>query len=103
MTKKQKRPDRTEMTNWLNDKGTGIYVTACVNKCGVNFVIDSGSTITVVSSRIFEKMSGRDKPTLKQVQDRFLLADGGTMNVLGRCIIDMFVWMFDYMFSPLVV
>ena len=77
------------MLNWLNEKGTGIHLTACINGCGVNFVVDSGSTITVVSVRVFDKIPNHKKPALEHIKERFVLADGGTMNVLGRCVVDL--------------
>ena len=77
------------MLSRLNEKGTGIHLTACINGCGVYFVVDSGSTITVVSDRVFDKIPNHKKPALENIKERFVLAGGGTMNVLGRCVVDL--------------
>ena len=52
---------------------------------GVNFEVDSGSTVTVISTKVYDKISERRKPALKGVHGRFMLADGGSMRVRGRC------------------
>ena len=72
-------------TNWFSEHGTGVYLSGCMNGSGVNFVVDSGSTVTVISTKVHDKISESRKPALKGVHERFILADGGSMRVRGRC------------------
>ena len=56
-----------------------------MNGSGVNFAVDSGSTVTVISTKAYDKISKSMKPVLKGVHEQFILADGGSMRVQGRC------------------
>ena len=56
-----------------------------MNGSGVNFVVNSGSTVTVISTKVYDKISESRKPALKGVHEHFILADGGSMRVQGRC------------------
>ena len=56
-----------------------------MNGSGVNFAVDSGSTVTVISTKAYDKISESRKPVLKVVHEQFILADGGSMRVQGRC------------------
>ena len=46
-----------------------------MNGSGVNFVVDSGSTVTVISTKVYDKISESRKPALKGVHERFILAE----------------------------
>ena len=77
------------MMNCLNEKGTGIYLTACINGCLVKFVVKRSSFITVIPVRVFDKIPNHTKSALEHIKERFVLAYGGTMDVLGRCVVDL--------------
>ena len=60
-----------------------------VNGSSVDMVIDSGSTITVVSSRIFDKIYPLDKPTIEPTNETIVVADGRYIPVKGRAIVTL--------------
>ena len=60
-------------------------MSASVNNCGVNLVIDSGSTVTAISSRTYDKINFSNKPPLSQTSEQVLLADGKAMPISGMC------------------
>ena len=53
----------------------------------MNLVIDSGSTVTIISSKIYDKMHLNDKPPLTKISEQILLADGRSLQVLGLCFL----------------
>ena len=60
-----------------------------VNECGVGFIIDSGSTITVLATRIFDKIPANNKPKLNAKIQPVLLADGSPVKTAGSCTVDI--------------
>ena len=60
-----------------------------VNDCGVGFIIDSGSTITVLATRIFDKIPANNKPKLNAKIQPVLLADGSPVKTAGSCTVDI--------------
>ena len=70
-------------------KNNGLFVAGCVNHCGVNFLIDSGSSITVIATRIFSKIPVSRRPNLKNYSEQVILADGSKMEILGKCTLSL--------------
>ena len=66
-----------------------MFINGCVNNCGINFVIDSGATITLVASRVFERIPESNRPRLEKIKFDIRMADGGSMKVKGKCVLDL--------------
>ena len=62
-----------------------------MNDCGVNFLIDSGSTITIISPRLYDKIPESSRPQIEYSNDRIVLADGSIINVTGKCLVEMVI------------
>ena len=66
-----------------------LLLPSWVNSASLNFVIDSGSSITVISRRIFEHIDEPCKPVLFKAHERLLLADGKDIPILGRADVSL--------------
>lgn len=56
---------------------------AKVGKQKLNVIIDTGSSVTILASSIFNKMTQQEQPTLRSFNDKLLMADGSELPVLG--------------------
>ena len=70
----------------------GIFLAGCVNNCGINFVIDSGASITIVSTRIFDKIPEFWRPDLEECSFNVLVADGTYLKIAGKCTLDKLIF-----------
>lgn len=61
----------------------GIFITAQVNSIEVRFLIDTGSTTTLVSNRAFEQLPESQRPELTGTKTRVVLADGKVLPTSG--------------------
>jgi hypothetical protein len=92
MEQSEKRADdktsktaRGTITQTRVDIQSGLFTKATVNQVPCNLLVDTGTTMTIFSHAIFEKIerSRRDKLTL--VKQEIVLADGAPLQVRGQC------------------
>ena len=60
----------------------GMYIKLQIQNTPAMFLIDTGATMTLVSSKLYDKFS--QKPSLKSVTQTIETANGGNMHVHGR-------------------
>ena len=66
-------------TRWDN----GFYVNCTVLNIQTAFLVDSGSTATLVSARVFQSIQPDKRPLLVKMTDKVRGANGGDIEVLG--------------------
>ena len=64
----------------------GMYVKASINGAAANLLIDTGATVTLVSSKLFKTMS---HASLSPSQRDILTANGETLHVFGKTMLDI--------------
>ena len=82
--------DRPDLIAWSVSREkivTGLCVPGAVNDKKVSFVLDTGSSVTIISKRIFDRL-----PVLVEVErtsQKLLLADGSEMPTTGWCNVNI--------------
>ena len=66
-------------TRWDN----GFYVDCTVLNIKTAFLVDSGSTATLVPARVFQSIQPDKRPLLVKITDKVRGANGGNIEVLG--------------------
>ena len=67
----------------------GLFVKGTIcDKC-IKFLVDTGSTHTVISKSTYLKLDAELRPTLKPLQSGIKQADGNPLEVLGSGWIDL--------------
>ncbi|KAJ8027625.1 hypothetical protein HOLleu_32824 [Holothuria leucospilota] len=67
-----------------SEKGSKeIAIKGYVNNVAINFIIDTGSDITIMRSDIYNNITGRSKPKLKEPSATVATANGQTLNCMG--------------------
>ena len=66
-------------TRWDN----GFYVDCSLYDVNAAFLVDSGSTATLVSKRLFQSIAEQKRPQLVPMKDKVRGANGGDIEVLG--------------------
>ena len=72
----------------------GLYLTGSLCGKGVDFVIDTGSSTTIVSQSVLASIPEVRRPELNKTSDKFVMADGRTLPVKGRAKVEI---MFGHM------
>ena len=72
-------------TRWDN----GFYVNCTVLNIQTAFLVDSGSTATFVSARVFQSIQPDKRPLLVKMTDKVRGANGGDIEVLGLADIQL--------------
>jgi predicted aspartyl protease len=65
----------------------GMFIKAKVNGVITNLLIDTGATVTLISTGFFKDMN--NKPTLSPSQRDILTANRESLKVAGKIIIDI--------------
>ena len=65
----------------------GMFINAKVNGVITNLLIDTGATVTLISTVFFKDMS--NMPTLSPSQGDILTANGESLKVAGKTIIEI--------------
>jgi predicted aspartyl protease len=68
------------------DNEAGMLIKAKVNGLNANMLVDTGTTVTLVSVKLFESMTS---PVLTEMKREIVTASGSKINVLGKTIIDI--------------
>ena len=66
-------------TRWDN----GFYVDCSLLDTSAAFLVDSGSTATLVSKKLFKSISKEKRPQLIPMRDKVQGANGGDIEMLG--------------------
>ena len=67
----------------------GMFVTADIKGQAVNILIDTGATITILSTRIFRELRQNDTELLRDTNVQLKQADGTPITVLGSVTLQM--------------
>ncbi len=62
---------------------TGIFLVCYISGVKVRFLVDTGSTTTILSENMFSRLPESERSELGQTRARIILADGKTLNPLG--------------------
>ncbi|CAG2251645.1 unnamed protein product [Mytilus edulis] len=69
-------------SNTLNDEA-GLYVELFINGIPAKFLIDTGATVSLVSDTLFEKLKSRDRPSVRQVTQEMIAANGESLKIIA--------------------
>ena len=82
-----------------------LCLTGTMNDTGINFVIDSGSTTTIVADWVLTKVPVENQPKLEATNEMITLADGRSVPVKGRAIVLLCFGPFEFehsiLFAPI--
>ena len=67
----------------------GMYVEGKVNGQAVTFLVDTGSSHTLISEEVFDGIFGKRGPPLRQGSDTVYQADGRPLKLRGRATIEL--------------
>ena len=70
-------------------KGDGFYVPGKAENLSVDWLIDTGCTITILSLRRFMALSSDEKPTLEHYDKELKSVDEQTINVIGKATVNI--------------
>lgn len=59
-----------------------MYIDICVEDVNAQFLVDTGATLSIVSSKFFDKIIR--KPQLEKYSQQITSADGGYLSVYGK-------------------
>ena len=59
-------------------------MTGSIQGAGVNFLIDTGATLTILSRKIYDSLTDDQKPELILDSEEILMADDSPLSVLGK-------------------
>jgi hypothetical protein len=65
----------------------GLFVTGITGGKTVKFLVDTGSSLTFLSTATYQSMDAKDRPTLFPVERSLVQADGKSLSVQGNCFI----------------
>ncbi|MCG8047963.1 MAG: RNase H-like domain-containing protein, partial [Candidatus Thiodiazotropha endolucinida] len=89
-SKKSQGKQSEENHNKIQTSGisaSGLYVTAKIDRINADCLVDTGATLTIVSSKVWEVIN--DKKALTQFDTPLVSATGDTMKVKGRTELSM--------------
>ena len=66
---------------------SGLFVDGKIYEQKIKFLIDTGSSVSILARRIFQRMSQVDASEVREFTERLVLADGSLLPVLG--VIDL--------------
>ena len=84
----KQQPVDTERSETRTRLADGVYVKGAVNGEPVVFTADTGASRTVVSSRIFQKIPAKDRPSIKGTVG-LVGAGGTTITERGKAVVDL--------------
>ncbi|CAG2213721.1 unnamed protein product [Mytilus edulis] len=75
-------------SNTLNNEA-GLYVELFINGIPAKFLIDTGATVSLVSDTLFEKLKSRDRPSVRQVTQEIIAANGESLKIIGKALFSL--------------
>ena len=69
-------------------KGDGFYIEGKAESLNVDWLVDSGCTITILSTKRFSALSEDEKPTLEPYMKELKSVDEKPIHVLGQTKIE---------------
>ena len=85
-TRKEKQTKRAGI-NFEHDIGlidTGMYCSGVLQGLGINALIDSGATATMISNTVYQKLPHLKKPVLEPMESRMIASNGE--DVITICV-----------------
>ena len=67
----------------------GLYITGKIRSTNCCFLIDSGSTDTIISASTYHKIERERRPILKTVNVNIQQVDGTPLPVLGAALVEI--------------
>ncbi|KAL3876293.1 hypothetical protein ACJMK2_034158 [Sinanodonta woodiana] len=67
----------------ISNNGSGMYIPGRVQGRKVNFLIDTGATVTIINIPVYEQMSDLQKPYLEPDSQQMKMADGKCIQTRG--------------------
>ena len=67
----------------------GLYVEGKVNGHAVTFLVDTGSSHTLISESVFDRITESRKPPLRRIEDKVCQADGSPLSIRGRTTMEL--------------
>ena len=77
--------------NTLSNAKQGLYVTGTIRSTKCRFLIDTGSTDTIISATTYYRMPKESQPELQSFTENIQQVDGTPLQVLGTAWIDICV------------
>ena len=74
----------------------GLYVEGKVNGHAVTFLVDTGSSHTLISEGVYDRIIEARKPPLRQVTYKVCQADGSPLSIRGRTTVEIQVGSTDF-------
>ena len=71
--------------------GSGLYISGQAESKNVDWLVDTGCSVTILSEKIFHKIHPDDRPELHPPSKQLLSADGSPMKVLGESMFNISV------------
>jgi hypothetical protein len=59
-----------------------MYIDVCIGGVSANFLVDTGATLSIVSTSFYDKLT--KKPILQEFSQQITSADGGCLSVKGK-------------------
>ena len=81
----------------VNDYWDNGFYTACkVNEMSINLLIDSGSTSSLISNRVFKQIKPDQRPSVEELHHSVSDVNGSSMKVYGKTIVKLKVGKLTY-------
>ena len=77
----QRRNKQTKPNVSIIDEA-GMYIDVCIGGVSANFLVDTGATLSIVSTSFYDKLT--KKPILQEFSQQITSADGGCLSVKGK-------------------
>lgn len=65
----------------------GLFIDARINEQSVTFLLDTGSSHTLISEEVYGRITEARRPSLRRVADMVYQADGSPLDTMGRASI----------------
>jgi len=75
--------------NRSSDADVGLYVAGTIHGTGVDLLIDTGATVTILSRDVYRRIKPEKRPDLIPVRGKVSLADGRPMSVDGKGLFEI--------------
>ena len=71
--------------------GTGLYVRGQAETCDLDWLVDTGCSITILSDKLYFSIPSEDRPELSPHDKELVSADGTPLTILGEGIFNITV------------
>jgi dUTPase len=84
-------PDITNQTKLVEIKthDDGLYISGTVNDIPLSFLVDTGASVTIISTNIYQQITCDLRPKLEQTDIRMTTADGTPLSCTGTALFQL--------------